>query len=103
MTIIVAWNICRRKSKKYMDETLNKTCLQKPRQQTFGRNGEFPRPHMFIKAAPKDESACCIYNEEIKTPKESAASLRRWMKLEERAIDVKMNHMDSISQELRSA
>lgn len=86
-----------------MANILNRKCLQEPKSQTYPRDKAFYRPHIIIQSAIRQDVYCQIGDKAI-IPKESAASLRRWMKQEEQAIDVKMddqNHLNSITQELR--
>ena len=79
----------------------NKSCLQKPRSQTWPQDKAFYRPHIVVESAAIQQECYCQSNSgKMIIAKESAKSLRRWLKQEEQGID---NHLNTISQELRSA
>ena len=83
-----------------MPNGLNSSCLQKPRQQTFGRNPAFPRPHFYFgpgKYDP-DNPAATFIDKKGKTAarREPAYKLRIFMAEEEAKIDTKMHPQSPI-------
>ncbi len=70
-------------------ETLNKSCLQKPKSQTYPRDKAFYRPHVIVKSAPIQQESYWQLGTEVKVAKESGRRLREWLKVEEKAIERK--------------
>ena len=68
---------------------LNKSCLQKPKSQTFSRDKAFYWPHIIVKSAPRQQECYSQFGGEVKVAYESGRKLRAWLKLEEQAIEHK--------------
>lgn len=71
--------------------TTNKSCLQKPKSQTYPSDKMFYRPHMIVKSAPRQQECYSQFGNELKVAKESGRKLAEWLKVEEQAIDRRFN------------
>ena len=68
-----------------MAGTANKSCLQKPKRQTYPSDRNFYRPHIFITAAKRNMNSENSYFE-------GSAKLKAFMAEEEQAINNKMSY-----------